>query len=398
MRNKTIAIFSLFILTVSNAQQGRVGINTLTPSSTLDIRGKSDITDITGVQAPRLTRAELTAKGDSLYGQDQKGCIIYITDVTGGDNNTQRVNIKDPGYYYFDGSFWQEITTSGWKLTGNKGTNPAVNFIGTTDVMDVVFKIGGLKSGLLSTVSQNTAFGMMTLLNSTTANTDILANAAYGAGALANLTKGQKNTAIGVGSMFSSIANLNENTAVGQGALALASNAAQNTVIGVNAGGNLISGNNNTALGNFTWFNNANGSNQINIANSIFGINAAVSPSGANSSIGINIENPNSTLQVNGSISYNITEIDNATTQAQIDLAFSKASTIILKRSITLPDPTTCKGRIYNLVYDSGTVIITNTILDAGNPVTGYILNSTAGSKRITVQSTGDNWYIIASS
>ncbi len=99
------------------SQTGRVGINTESPKTTLDVTGKTDntgvslTTDITGLQAPRLTREELTNKGNSLYGTDQKGALIYISNISGGDANLQRVNITSIGYYYFDGVIWQKINS-----------------------------------------------------------------------------------------------------------------------------------------------------------------------------------------------------------------------------------------------------------------------------------------------
>ncbi|TDX87246.1 hypothetical protein [Epilithonimonas xixisoli] len=115
---KKLLVSSLFLATIStiNAQ---VGINTDAPKSTMDIRGKVDGTgvslpsDITGLQAPRLTRAELTSKGDGLYGTDQKGALVYITDIAGGDTLNQRVKITAVGYYYFDGALWQSVSSGG---------------------------------------------------------------------------------------------------------------------------------------------------------------------------------------------------------------------------------------------------------------------------------------------
>lgn len=52
------------------AQTAGVGINTATPNSTLDVNGKLGTADPDGFQAPRLTRAQLSAKGDALYGAD----------------------------------------------------------------------------------------------------------------------------------------------------------------------------------------------------------------------------------------------------------------------------------------------------------------------------------------
>ncbi len=102
---------SLFI-----AQTGRVGINTESPKTSLDVNGRSDsngvslTNDITGLQAPRLTRLELTNKGNTLYTQDQRGALIYITDISGGDTLSQRVNITSVGYYYFNGTEWIKIS------------------------------------------------------------------------------------------------------------------------------------------------------------------------------------------------------------------------------------------------------------------------------------------------
>lgn len=119
----SIVAFMLFGFQVFG-QENRVGINTTEPKTTLDVSGKTDTsgsllsTDMTGLQAPRLTRLELTNKGNSLYGTDQKGTLIYITDVSAGDNTSQRVNITTEGYYYFDGSIWQKVGNG----SGGSGT------------------------------------------------------------------------------------------------------------------------------------------------------------------------------------------------------------------------------------------------------------------------------------
>lgn len=59
--------------------------------------------------------------------------------------NTATINDVTPGYYYWDGSKWVKFltgtaSTSAWDLIGNAGTNPATNFIGTTDAQDLVIK------------------------------------------------------------------------------------------------------------------------------------------------------------------------------------------------------------------------------------------------------------------
>ncbi|MCS4300984.1 hypothetical protein [Chryseobacterium sp. BIGb0232] len=101
---------------ISGFAFAQVGFNTNVPKTTVDVSAKRDgsgvITDNTqtfGLQAPRLTRAELTVN-TATYNSNQQGALIYITDVTGGDATGQRINVTAMGYYYFDGTVWQRLT------------------------------------------------------------------------------------------------------------------------------------------------------------------------------------------------------------------------------------------------------------------------------------------------
>jgi hypothetical protein len=51
-----------------------------------------------------------------------------------------------PGYYYWNGAAWVRFATSadGWLTTGNYGTVPGTNWIGTNDAADWVIKTGGI--------------------------------------------------------------------------------------------------------------------------------------------------------------------------------------------------------------------------------------------------------------
>ncbi|SHF09242.1 Phage tail fibre repeat-containing protein [Dysgonomonas macrotermitis] len=106
MKKTSLLILGLFSMGIVSAQ---VGVNTESPKSTLDVTAINATTHIAGIQAPRLTLAELTAKGNSLYGTAQVGTIIFISDISGGNKTGQRVNITIAGYYYFDGSAWQKL-------------------------------------------------------------------------------------------------------------------------------------------------------------------------------------------------------------------------------------------------------------------------------------------------
>ncbi|QPQ52420.1 hypothetical protein H3Z85_02720 [Chryseobacterium indologenes] len=64
---------------LSQAQQGRVGINTTTPAATLDVvANTTDNTRPDALLVPRLTRAQLAAK-DGAYVTAQNGALTFVT-------------------------------------------------------------------------------------------------------------------------------------------------------------------------------------------------------------------------------------------------------------------------------------------------------------------------------
>lgn len=140
----------------------------------------------------------------------------------------------------------------------------------------------------------NTAVGVYSLHK----NVSGMENTAHGANALSNNVSGISNTAHGAKSLFANISGI-ENVAVGKEALYTNTAGRQNTAIGMRAlhgsrgntnvgvgyraGENLITGQNNIALGAQTSFSAQNASNQINIGNSIIGtINPNATSNAAN--------------------------------------------------------------------------------------------------------------------
>jgi hypothetical protein len=156
-----------------NEQGSRAGVNTTSPKSTFDVQnntdsnGKSYTSDPVGLQAPRITLKEIVDKGSSVYGSDQKGALVFITDVFGATASGQTANINEAGYYFFDGSKWQKISSSGSQNNaGNNGMR-----VGETRATVVVvdngpnglFKVGSTSTnkvwmnnrGLLNTQNVN---------------------------------------------------------------------------------------------------------------------------------------------------------------------------------------------------------------------------------------------------
>ncbi|NDW09311.1 hypothetical protein [Dysgonomonas sp. 520] len=118
---KKILLF-LPLFFACNIAYGQVGVNTETPSATMHVTPtKTDATTAEGIIAPNLTRAQLISK-DARYTALQKGSIVYVTDLS-GTTTTKTAKVTSVGYYYFDGSVWQQFvnnvpTTEPWYVQG----------------------------------------------------------------------------------------------------------------------------------------------------------------------------------------------------------------------------------------------------------------------------------------
>ncbi|AKK71538.1 hypothetical protein HX13_04635 [Chryseobacterium sp. P1-3] len=95
-------ILSIISICTFSFLSAQTGINTDKPKATLDITAKKEVLTIDGLLPPRLTLAELTMKGNHLYGMEQDGIILYITNTSGGDKLSQREYIESKGLYIFD--------------------------------------------------------------------------------------------------------------------------------------------------------------------------------------------------------------------------------------------------------------------------------------------------------
>jgi hypothetical protein len=188
--------FLVLVCNYGNAQNtfpanGAAGIGTTIPnaSSLLEIKSTTK-----GLLISRMTKNQRDA-----IASPATGLLIYQTNST-------------PGFYYYDSSAWNAVTpkAKGWSLAGNAGTNPATNFIGTTDAQPLIFKVNNLRSGLIDYNTSNTGFGYRALIANTTGHH----NTATGAEALLTNTTGYYNTANGYQSLYTN-ANGFANTATG---------------------------------------------------------------------------------------------------------------------------------------------------------------------------------------
>jgi hypothetical protein len=239
-----------------------VGVGTSSPNASALL----DLTSTTqGLLPPRIA---LTATNSaSPLAANVAGMILYNTATAGTSPN----NVT-PGYYYNNGSAWVRLTDAsspGWSLTGNAGTTPGTNFIGTTDDKDLIFKVDNLQAGLIDYDHLNTALGIQAFNPSSTGSDNI----SIGYLALANNTTGLQNVATGDGALNYNTTGSN-NSAIGGGAMVNNTTGIAGTAIGSGALSLNTTGNQNTAIGNETLLSNTTGGYNVGVGTGAGGFNA----------------------------------------------------------------------------------------------------------------------------
>lgn len=256
--NSLLLLCSLAFTALSQS----VGIGTSAPnaSAQLDIASGNK-----GLLIPRMNTAAITA-----IPNPAKGLMVLDT-----AKNQLVFNIGSPAV-----PNWQTIAfNSGWGTTGNAGTNPAINFIGTTDDKDVVIKRNNVQAGLINTSLLNTSWGYAALnpatsglfntaigLNVLQANTTGSTNTAMGYQSLLLNTTGGDNTAVGFYALQLDTSGI-QNSAFGARALWTNKDGSYNTAVGLNALAYTTSGNSNTAVG-YRALENTQGNDNTGTGNS----------------------------------------------------------------------------------------------------------------------------------
>jgi len=136
---KKILLLMLFVTLISNAQ---VGVGTTTPAGALDITSSTN-----GLLLPRVSLTALNVAAPVVNpagGALVVGTLIWNTATAGVIPN----NVV-PGMYYWEGTRWISLAGSpgglDWSLSGNTGTNPATNYVGTTDNVPLILRANSIE-------------------------------------------------------------------------------------------------------------------------------------------------------------------------------------------------------------------------------------------------------------
>jgi hypothetical protein len=194
-----------------------------------------------GLLVPRFALSDITVAAPVVA--PAVSLIVYNTATAGVSPN----NVL-PGFYYWDGTKWVAFSGSGgreWALLGNAGTVAGTNFLGTTDNVDLQFRVNNIQGGKINIANSQTFFGYQAGLATTG-----VGNSFFGTNSGIANAGGTHNTAIG-NLTFTTSTIGNFNTTVGYGSMRNNLSGSNNTFLGVNAGANWSTTSNNTGVGMF---------------------------------------------------------------------------------------------------------------------------------------------------
>ncbi len=243
----------------------------------------------------------LTMEGDSSITNELQdlGSVLRRGADAGNRKITNLADPSEPGDAV-NKAYMEDATRQVWNRSGNDGTDPETDYLGTRDNQPLVFRINDMEKMRLDTTGtlSFSNIGCSVLLGQGAGMNNDLANnfnVFVGDSAGYANTSGHLNTANGSYALYSNTTG-SDNTAGGYASLKYNTTGSFNTSYGIySLYGNTI-GTKNTAIGNNTLYSNIDGS-----YNSAFGYNAML----ANKSGNKNVAMGSMALSVNTQGSFN---------------------------------------------------------------------------------------------
>jgi len=162
-----VAILPIALFVSQQAIAQNIGVNATGTAPAASAGFDIDFTN-KGLLIPRVALTATNVAGP--IAAPATSLLVYNTATAGAAPN----NVL-PGYYYWDGAAWVALGGSGgkdWSLLGNAGTDPATNFVGTTDAQHLQFRTNNtnrmrIMNSTYPTVGIGTAFPVTNLSGNT---------------------------------------------------------------------------------------------------------------------------------------------------------------------------------------------------------------------------------------
>jgi cytoskeletal protein CcmA (bactofilin family) len=170
----------------------RLGIGTSSPATALDVVGAATISSNTSIGGS-LSATGTATIGSGLTVSSGGAAITGNTSTSGdlsagGNFSVSGTTVSLPSIpssstasqvVVWNGGNLERrdvstlVSSAGWSLTGNSGTNPTTNFLGTTDATDLVFRTNNVEGMRLTSSGDLTLQNNLTVSANATINSDL---------------------------------------------------------------------------------------------------------------------------------------------------------------------------------------------------------------------------------
>lgn len=207
--------------------------------------------------------------------------IIEVNDYASlpptGETGKIYITIDNNNQYRWSGSSYIALSQPTWNKTGNAGTNPSTDFLGTTDNQDLVFRTNNLERWRMTTNGRLLSASSNIIMGSNAGNGTITGtnNVGIGGSVFNALTSGYNNTVVGALTAVL-LTNGERNTLLGFAPMYFATDASFNVAVGYEAGRSTNT-NGNVIIGYRNLYSNSTGGGNVCIGfQSGYGINSSI--------------------------------------------------------------------------------------------------------------------------